>query len=142
LLTLAEIGSAVLREHPVEKLKERGKITLSLKTILEALEIPFQFVHIAGNYAHFTAKALLMLAVQGTRNTGTKLNDDQEEMMAKLQAITQASIDAELWRPTPDYEKYKKGKLAKKNEKANGRPKEKNGADLLDHFSGLDGLEI
>jgi hypothetical protein len=104
--------------------------------------MPFQFLHVAGNGAHFTAKALLMLTVQGTRNAGTKLNEDQEEMMTKLQAIGQASINAELSRPTPDNEKYKKKVLAQNNEKKNVRTKVKGGADLLDHVSGFAGLDI
>jgi DNA polymerase III epsilon subunit-like protein len=122
-------------------MKEPGKLILGLKAILEALEIPFHHLHVAGNDAHFTAKALLMLAVRGTRNAGIKLNEDQEEMMAKLEAIGKASIDAELSKPTPDVERYRKKALAKKNEKENARPKEQNGADFLDHLSGFAELE-
>jgi hypothetical protein len=114
---------------------------LGLKAVLEGLEIPFRHLHVAGNDANFTLKALLMVAVRGTRDANTKLNEDQEELLAKLQAIGQASIDAELSRETPDSEKHHRKVLAQNNEKRNVRLEARK-VDLLDHFSGFAGLEI
>lgn len=107
----SNIGCAVIGRYPVDAQHER-KATFNLKLFLNKLEISFRSLHTAGNDAHFTLKALLILAVQSMTDVGTKLNPDQEEIPTKLQAIGHASIATEpSWR-TPDEQKYRAWKCA------------------------------
>lgn len=57
-------------------------------------------MHIAGNDANFTLKALLTIAVRSVE--GLSLNVDQRSTITKLQAIAHFSIGDKLLKSTPD----------------------------------------
>jgi hypothetical protein len=59
----------------------------SLKDLLIALDCPFNFLHIAGNDANFTLRALLMLAARGSQ--GKNPDESQQALLSALQAIAQ-----------------------------------------------------
>lgn len=75
----------------------------SLDGILQSFGVPFrkEYMHIAGNDANFTLKALLMIAVWSVE--GLKLNPDQISMVAKLKAIAQTPIDDTISNPTVSF---------------------------------------
>lgn len=59
----------------------------SLEKLLEALEIPYAFLHAAGNDAHFSLQALLMIAV---RDAERQPDSSHEALIRTLRAISQA----------------------------------------------------
>lgn len=120
------LGSAVIGGGPTGH-------HFSLENLLSKLDIPFAYLHIAGNDANFTLKALLMLAVRSAESAGTKLNPEQEKLLTQLRAIGHASIDAELAGRTPDEELHHKQMVAEEDEKRMWRLKVKD-ADILDYF--------
>jgi hypothetical protein len=76
----------------------------SLDGLLESFGIPYQkeYLHVAGNDANFTLKALLMIVARSVE--GLDLDADQRYTVAKLQAIAQASIEDKLSTPTVSYQ--------------------------------------
>jgi len=129
-----DLGSAVLGDGP------RGS-HFSLADLLSRLNIPFAYLHYAGNDAHFTLKALFALAVHSMEGASTKLNQEQQEILTKLRAVGYASIAKELEGRTPDQELYHQDLLSKVDEKRASRLKAKE-ADVLDHFPSFVELEI
>lgn len=67
----------------------------SLKDVLIELEIPFGYLHNAGNDAHFTLKLLFMQVVNSCQDM--KLSTEQKERRMLLQAI--AKMDMPLRKP-------------------------------------------
>jgi hypothetical protein len=72
----------------------------SLKELLIALNSPFNFLHIAGNDANFTFRALLMIAVRDSQ--GTNPNKSQQVLLSTIQAIAQ-STRSDNWHEKRDY---------------------------------------
>jgi len=66
-----------------------------LQSILETLSVPYAFLHTAGNDANFTLKALLMLCVRYLE-TDDSIDPRQEEKLAVIRCIAQASIESDL----------------------------------------------
>jgi DNA polymerase III epsilon subunit-like protein len=66
-----------------------------LQGILETFGVPYKSLHTAGNDANFTLKALLMLCDR-CLETGGGANSSQEERLAVLRSIAQASFEPDL----------------------------------------------
>lgn len=61
----------------------------SLNDLLIELDCPFNLLHVAGNDANFTLRALLMIAVRGSY--GKSLNDSQQAILLAAQAVAQST---------------------------------------------------
>jgi DNA polymerase III alpha subunit (gram-positive type) len=60
---------------------------ISLRALLNTLQIPFQHIHVAGNDANFTLRALLLLGVRDLESDGVQAEEEREALVAALRAV-------------------------------------------------------
>lgn len=65
-----------------------------------ALDCPFNFLHIAGNDANFTLRALLMIAVRDSQDTNP--DESQQALLLAARAIVQ-STGPDNWHEKGDH---------------------------------------
>jgi hypothetical protein len=93
----------------------------SLNDLLIEMDCPFNFLHVAGNDANFTLRALLMIAVRGSY--GKSLNDSQQAILSAIQAIAQ-STGPDNWHEKRDCVLEEAKKYSAEREEINRRKKE------------------
>jgi DNA polymerase III alpha subunit (gram-positive type) len=69
-------------QHPLQLTRRIG-----LRALLNTLRIPFQHIHVAGNDANFTLRALLLIGVRDLESGGVQAEEEREVLVAALQAV-------------------------------------------------------
>jgi len=93
----ADIAGAILGRPQIQNLfRERDTLghQWSLAETLNELGIPNRRRHVAGNDAHFTLKALLMLAIHGIKDAD--ITREQLTVKERIQAMSQTSSWGEM----------------------------------------------
>ena len=93
----------------------------SLNDLLIEMDCPFNLLHIAGNDANFTLRALLMIAVRGSH--GKSLNDSQQAILSAIRAIAQ-STGPDNWHEKRDHVLEEAKNYYAEREEINRRKKE------------------
>jgi hypothetical protein len=113
-------------------------VSFKLQGVLETFGIPHAFLHIAGNDANFTLKALLMLFVQDFQKND-KLKKFRASRLADLKSIAQASIGAEMKKR---YESNPAFEMRKNNQQLDHSRRRSHPTSFPAVLSGQDGLNL
>ncbi|KAH7350804.1 hypothetical protein BKA65DRAFT_245128 [Rhexocercosporidium sp. MPI-PUGE-AT-0058] len=93
----------------------------SLNDLMIDLDCPFNFLHVAGNDANFTLRALLMIAVKSSH--GESLDDSQQAVLLFARAIAQ-STGPDDWHEKKDDVAEEARRYNTEREEINRRKKE------------------
>ncbi|KAH8670365.1 hypothetical protein BGZ60DRAFT_538068 [Tricladium varicosporioides] len=86
---------------------------LSLEELVTTLSCPFKYLHIAGNDANFTLRAMLLLVVKDSQHDAA-LNGLSQTQLSVLQAIAQSTtLNSATWLDKPDEENWKRAQQAR-----------------------------
>jgi DNA polymerase III alpha subunit (gram-positive type) len=73
-----------IAQHPLQLARRIG-----LRGLLNMLQIKFQHMHVAGNDANFTLRALLLLGIWDSKSEGIEVSVKQEGLVVALRAVAQ-----------------------------------------------------
>lgn len=113
LLLLKDIGMSLLPVCIIDIQKASQTVLqlsrrLSLEELLTNLRCPFKYLHIAGNDANFTLRAMFMLVVKDSQHD-IALNSLQQALLSILQAIAESTmLNSAIWLDKPDEENWKR----------------------------------